>query len=185
MTRTDRDLDQAGHSLMHVIAPAYTACLIHLAQEMHLLDGYGSKGGDEVLVSSSGRTIRVTDEHGQPDNIPVTGVEAAMIARMDLWSFLEGLRLKHGQLLREMRELNEMIVAGSRLRTPRHVVSPDDQKRNLCCTGQQGKHDAIAWGDPLCMMPAVKAGMCQAHYMAWYRARVRDNIDTSRDHEPV
>jgi len=159
--------------------------MVHLVQEMHLLDGYASRGGDDVIVSSSGRTIRVIDEQGVPDAVPVTAVEAAMISRMDLFGFIEHLRAKHGELLRTVRELNELIVAGSKLRQPKTVVKPEDQKRNLCCSGQSGKHAQIEWGDPLCMMPAMKAGLCQAHYMAWYRARQRDGIDTSKDHEPA
>ena len=185
MTAANRDLDQAGHSLQHVLAPGYSACMVHLVQEMHLLDGYASRGGDDVIVSSSGRTIRVVDEHGDPDNVPVTAVEAAMIARMDLFGFIEGLRAKHGELLRTVRELNELIVQGSRLRQPKAVVKPEDQKRNLCCSGQTGKHAQIEWGDPLCMMPAVKKDLCQKHYDAWRYACNRDGIDRSKDYEPA
>ena len=185
MTSPNRDLDQAGHSLQMVIAVSYSNTQDHIRREMSLLDGYGARGGDEVIVSSSGRTIRVEDEDGNPDNVPVTGVEAAMIARADLWSFLEGLELQKKRTLLEIRKLNELVVAGSRLRMPRNVVKPEDQKRNLCCSGQQGKHDAITWGDPLCMMPAVKKDLCQKHYDAWRYACNRDGIDRSKDYEPA
>ena len=52
----------------------------------------------------------------------------------------------------------------------------------VCCDNQVGKHAADEWGDGNCQLAGVKAGLCLAHYMAWYRARQRDGIDTSRDH---
>ena len=61
MTSPNRDLDQAGHSLQMVIAVSYSNTQDHIRREMSLLDGYGARGGDEVIVSSSGRTIRVED----------------------------------------------------------------------------------------------------------------------------
>jgi len=52
-----------------------------------------------------------------------------------------------------------------------------------CCDSQVGKHGVEHWGDALCPLPGVKSGLCSRHYMAWYRARRADGIDTSRDHE--
>lgn len=56
---------------------------------------------------------------------------------------------------------------------------------SLCKDNQTGKEGANSWGDGVCLMPSVKAGLCQAHYMAWYRARRAAGIDTSHDFAPA
>ena len=58
-------------------------------------------------------------------------------------------------------------------------------RMTICADMQAGKDGAIEWGDPLCVMPSVKAGLCSKHYYAWYRWRVTNGVDTSRDHEPA
>ena len=39
----------------------------------------------------------------------------------------------------------------------------------------------VTWGDPLCIREATKAGLCGSHYMAWYRHRQANGIDTRKD----
>ena len=166
--RPNRDLDAAGYSLQHVIANQVTLALEHIARELSAIDGYGS-GAPEVAVSASSE---------------LTGPERYADARWQLTSAREDLRDAKTRVLEAVRQLSEVCVQTIALRAPRDVVKPPDRS-GLCCTGQQGKHATIEWGDPLCMMPGIKSGMCQAHYMAWYRARKRDNIDVSKDFEPL
>lgn len=185
MTQPNRDLEQAGWTLQQIVAVQYTAAQDHIRRELSTLDGYPSGGGSSERVSGGGAKWRVQqDAHGDAEEIAVTGTERDAVARMDLWAAGEGLRLTQVRLLTVLRELNDMCNQVQRMRQPKVVTKPEDQKRNLCCSGQTGKHAVIEWGDPLCLMPGVKAGLCQAHYMAWWRARRRDGIDTSRDHEP-
>jgi hypothetical protein len=55
----------------------------------------------------------------------------------------------------------------------------------MCRDNQVGKHAVDEWGDPHCPMTADKGGLCQRHYLAWWRARDRDGINVRGDHEPA
>ena len=169
MTRPNRDLEVAGWSLQQVVAVSLTAALEHVHRELSTLDGFSS-GAPEVSVHASAE---------------LTGPEWYADARWGLTSAREDLRDAKAAVLVSIRHLSELCTKVQTMRAPKVVVKPDDAKRDLCCSHQSGKHAVIEWGDPLCMMPGVKAGLCQAHYMAWWRARTRDNIDVSKDHEPV
>lgn len=166
--RPNRDLDQAGYSLQHVIAAQLTAALDHIARELNSLDGYGS-GTPEVSVSASAE---------------LTAPERYADARWNLTCALDDLKDAKNELLACVRQMSEQCVRVMGMRAPRDVVKPPDRS-GLCCSGQAGKHAYIEWADPLCMMPAIKSGLCQAHYMSWYRARKRDGIDVTKDHEPL
>ena len=186
MTAPNRDLEQAGWTLQQIVAVQYTAALEHLHRELSALDGYPTGGGSSERVSGGGARWRVqADEHGDAEEIPVTGTEQAAVARMDLWAAGEGLRLAQVRLLTMLRELNDLCNQTLRMRQPKVITKPEDQKRNLCCSGQSGLHAQIEWGDPLCMMPAVKKGLCQKHYDAWRYARRRDGISTDGDYQPT
>ena len=169
MTKPNADLDKAGWTLQAIVAIQLTAALEHVHRELAALDGFGS-GTPEVSVRASS---------------DLTGPERYADARWTLTSAREDLRDAKDDVLRAIRELNEMCNAVIRLRAPKLVVKPEDAKKDLCCSHQSGKHAVIEWGDPLCMFTAQKSGLCQRHYMAWYRARVRDGIDVTKDHEPV
>lgn len=169
MTRPNRDLDLAGHLLQNVMAVSYQQARAHLALELSYLDGYPA-GNDEPNVTATAE---------------LTTVERCADARIDLTTIDSELEALKVETLGMIRLLNEAINTAARKRVPRVTVRPEDKKRDLCCTGQVGKEGAIVWGDPLCLMPAVKAGMCQAHYFRWYRHRVDNGIDTSRDYEPA
>jgi hypothetical protein len=169
MTQPNRDLEVAGWSLQQTVAVSLTAALQHVQRELSILDGYSS-GTPEVAVRASA---------------DLTGPERYAHARWELTEAREQLRDAKTAVLVSIRDLSELCATVIAMRAPKVVVKPDDTKRDLCCSHQQGKHAAVEWGDPLCMMTSFKAGLCQAHYMAWFRARVRDNIDVSKDHQPL
>ena len=169
MTKPNRDLWQAGAALQDYIATNVTSALEHIHRELTILDGYPA-GNDEPNVTATSE---------------LTSVERTVDARWALTNAREDLRDHKAQVLAAIRELNEFVNMVQRMRVPRVSVKPEDKKRDLCCSGGTGKHAALEWHDPTCMMPAVKAGLCTAHYHAWYRARKRDGIDTSRDFEPA
>ena len=169
MPKPNRDLEVAGWSLQQVVAVSLTAALEHVQRELSTLDGYSS-GAPEVAVHASAE---------------LTGPERYADARWGLTSAREDLRDAKVAVLVAIRELSELCTLVQGIRAPKVVVKPDDTKRDLCCSHQSGKHAVIEWGDALCIMPGVKSGLCQRHYMAWWRARQRDGIDVSKDHEPV
>ena len=169
MSKPNRDLDQAGWTLQHVVALQLTAALEHVHRELSAIDGFSS-GTPEVSVRASA---------------DLTGPERHADARWALTSAREDLRDAKTTLLASIRDLSELCREVIGMRAPKTVVKPEDTKRDLCCSHQSGKHGVIEWGDALCMMPSVKSGLCQKHYMAWYRSRQRDGIDVSKDHEPA
>ena len=169
MTQPNRDLDQAGWTLQHIVALQLSAALEHIQRELSAIDGFGS-GAPEIAVRASAE---------------LTGPERYADARWSLTAVREDLRDAKAAVQESIRDLNELCGQVLKMRMPKVVVKPEDTKRDLCCSHQQGKHACVEWGDPLCMMPSVKSGLCQAHYMAWYRSRQRDNIDVSKDHEPL
>jgi len=166
MTKPNRDLDQAGYTLQHVIAPNMSEALEHLVRELNNLDGFNERG------ESLG--VHTTSE--------LTQTERAADARFDLRCRIEDLRDAKAKLLAALRELNDEINEAMRMRVPRNVKAPG-KPSGLC--DQTGKEGAIEWGDPLCPMPAVKGGMCQPHYFRWYRHRQEHGIDVSNDHQPI
>lgn len=169
MSKPNRDLDQAGWTLQAIIAVQLTAALEHVQRELSAIDGYGS-GAPEVAVRASS---------------DLTGPERYADARWALTDAREQLRDSKTAVLESIRDLHELCRQVLIMRTPKVVVKPEDTKRDLCCSHQSGKHAVIEWGDALCMMPSIKSGLCQKHYMAWYRSRQRDGIDVSKDHEPA
>jgi hypothetical protein len=169
MTRPNRDLEEAGWSLQQVVAVSYTAAGEHVQRELSTVDGYGS-GAPEVAVHASAE---------------LTGPERYADARWSLTNALEDLRDAKAGVLIAIRELSELCTRVQAMRAPKVVVKPEEVKQDLCCSNQHGKHAVIEWGDPLCVRRADRKGLCQKHYQAWYRARVRDNIDVSKDHQPL
>lgn len=169
MSKPNRDLDQAGWTLQAIVAVQLTAALDHVQRELSAIDGFGS-GAPEVAIRSSS---------------DLTGPERYADARWALTDAREQLRDAKDAVLESIRDLHELCRRVLIMRTPKVVVKPEDTKRDLCCSHQSGKHAVIEWGDAHCFMPGVKSGLCQRHYMAWWRARTRDGIDISKDHEPL
>ena len=169
MTRPNRDLWQAGAALQDYIATNLTAALEHINRELSILDGYPA-GNDEPNVTATSE---------------LTTVERTADARWQLTNAREDIRDHKAAVLVAIRELNEYINLVSRMRVPRTVTRPEDKKKDLCCSGQMGKHKSIEWGNPDCLMPAVKKGLCQSHYDAWRYACIRDGVDRSADFQPA
>jgi hypothetical protein len=165
----NRDLDQAGHLLMNVMALSFQQARAHLATEVSYCDGYPA-GNDSPNVTASAE---------------LTSVERAASTRYDLSTIDLELQALKVETLGMIRLLNEAINRAAGIRVPRTIVRPEDKKKNLCCTGQTGLEGAIVWGDPLCMMPNVKKGLCQAHYSKYRRHCESLGIDRSRDYEPA
>jgi hypothetical protein len=170
MTRPNRDLDQAGHLLMNVMAVSYTQARHHLALELSYLDGYPA-GNDEPNVTSTAE---------------LTTVERCADARLMISTIDMELEALKAETLGMVRALSEAINRANTHRAPRQVKRPDD-KTGLCCSNQAGKHDSLTWGDPLCLDigDPARGGLCPKHYMRWWRARKRDGIDVSREHQPA
>lgn len=167
MSRPNRRLLDAGHTLQQVVAHTVSDALDHIRRELTLLDGY-STGSPEVAVQSTAE---------------LTPVEAVADARLTLTTTEQQIRNDLNELVIGVHDLHRLCIQAIAMRQPRNVRKPDEAQ--LCAHGQRGKEGALEWGDPLCVLPAVKGGMCQAHYYRWYRHRVDNNIDTSRDFEPA
>lgn len=168
MTKANRDLDQAGYTLQHVIAINLTDALEHLAREIRNLDGFPER--------SESLGVHATSE--------LTSVERAADARFDLQCMVEDLRDSKASVITTIRELNELCNDAMRMRVPKGVKAPAGKSQVALCN-QQGKEGNLEWGDPLCVRSADKGGMCQAHYQRWYRHRVALGIDVSGDHQPL
>lgn len=166
MSRPNRRAEDAGHTLQHVVARTVSDALDHIRRELSLLDGYGT-GSPEVAVTATAE---------------LTPVEAVADARLTLTSTEEQIRNDLAELVTGVHDLHQLCIQAIAMRQPRNVRKPDEAQ--LCSHGQRGKEGAIEWGDPLCPLPGVKGGMCQAHYYRWYRHRVDIGVDTSRDFEP-
>lgn len=155
-TRThDRGL-LATSMLVQNIARDLIAARDHVAAELATLDGY--PGGESERVSGSSE---------------LTPTEAIASARL-------GMRRHMDDIEAGVHLLN--VTAADVARSLRGVLGtrvPADF--TVCHNSQSGKEGVDRWGDPLCNKPPVKAGMCQAHYMAWYRARQAAGVDVTHD----
>lgn len=167
MTRPNRRATDAGHTLQHVIARQVADALDHLRRELSLLDGYGT-GSPEVAVQATAE---------------LTPVEAVADARLTITRTETQIRSDLNEIIEGIHDLHRLCNQALAMRQPRNVRKPDEAE--LCAHGQRGKEGALEWGDPLCPLPGVKGGMCQAHYYRWYRHRVDHGVDTSRDFEPA
>ena len=170
MTQPNRDLSQAAHTLETIVAVRLTAALEHVHRELSALDGFPSRG-EQVHVRASSE---------------LTSVESQADARWQMTDAREELRDLKDEVLLSIRTLSERCDAVMRLRLPREITKPDN-KEGLCCSNQQGKHAAHEWGDGTCLAHGLtnRGGLCETHWKAWYRARKRDGIDTSKDFTPV
>lgn len=170
MTQPNRDLWQAGAALQDYIATNLTNALAHIIQELSILDGFPERG-DTVQVTASSE---------------LTSVERTADARWQLTNAREDIRDAKARVLKEITELNHLCNLVIAMRAPKVVVKPEDKLKGCCCAGQKGLDGVIEWGDPLCVMPAVKKGMCQSHYFRYYRWSLAHGVDrTDKDFEPA
>lgn len=170
MTQPNRDLDQAAYMLANIVAYQVTAALEVIHKQLATLDGFGERG-DQVNVRASSE---------------LTSVERAADSRWRLTEQREALRDLKSDVLASIRDLNQFANDVIRMNTPKVVVKPEDKLKDCCARGQQGLDGAIEWGDPLCVMPGVKKGMCQSHYYKFYRWAKEHGVDrTNKDFEPA
>jgi len=161
--RSNRIID-AGWLLSEIVGPKRDSLYAHLRREALICDGHTGDSG-EPSVSTS-RNASVT--------------ERAAMQLYDIRNLEQDLNYLEGEMLLAIRHYAEHQQKVERFRAG--GVAPT-KPSGMC--DQTGKEGAIEWGDPLCPMPAVKGGMCQAHYTAWYRHRKANGIDTSKDYEPA
>jgi len=170
VTQPNRDLWQAGAQLQDYIATNLTNALAHIIQELSILDGFPERG-DTVQVTASSE---------------LTSVERAADARWALTNAREDLRDAKARLLTDIIALNRMCNQVIAMRAPKVVTKPEDKLKDCCANGQKGLDGAIEWGDPLCLLPAVKKGMCQGHYFKFWRWSKEHGVDrTAKDFEPA
>lgn len=124
--------------------------------------------GEVVLVDCG--LVRPCPEHDDP--VELTSVEAAVEARLRLERWVSDV---------EQQCRTIATVAKSALESGERILGERLAKvdRGECRDGQLGKDGTIEWGDPLCSEPSYKGGLCGRHYMAWYRWRKANGVDTS------
>jgi hypothetical protein len=160
--RTDRDLTVASLNLSH-IAGSISDARIGLHTHLARLDGYPG-GGERLGVTATAE---------------LTTVEQSAQRRIALSTLADELDHARQHAISAVYALARKVEQAQRLTAQVPPESPA-----LCCNGQGGKEGVVEWGDPLCVLPAVKGGMCQMHYQRWYRHRQELGIDTSRDFQP-
>lgn len=150
MTKPNRRAEEAGYTLQHIIAANISNALDHLTRELSVCDGFGERG-ESVSVSSSTES---------------TTTERAMMARYQLTEMRESLRDSLNEAIEAINRLNWTTQQAMRLRSPRDVVQPKQDK--LCRDGitDTTRQGSLEWHDPTCMMTATKLGLCQRHYDA-------------------
>lgn len=167
----NRDLYQAGAALQDYVAQNLTNALAHIVRELATLDGFSGGQDPGMKVTSSSE---------------LTTVESQADSRWMMTNAREDLRDAKAQVLHSIRELNDLCNQVLKLRQPKVVVKPEDKLKDCCANGQKGLDGAIEWGDPLCLLSGVKKGMCQAHYMRYYRWSEAHGVDRSgKDFEPA
>jgi hypothetical protein len=154
---------QSGHKLAEVTARKITLAVDVISERLAHLDGIPARG----------------ERNGGRSSAASSTTEQAAIKRYNLTEYREQLR----DAITDACNTNDCLdrLADEVLRFAGHVTPDNEQP--TCIDGQHGKEGVIEWGDPLCRMSAVKAGMCSKHYMRWYRHRTDHGIDTSKDFE--
>jgi hypothetical protein len=150
VTKPNRRAEEAGYTLQTIIAANISNALDHLTRELSVCDGFGERG-ESVSVSSSTES---------------TTTERAMMARYQLTEMRESLRDALNEAIEAINRLNWTTQQAMRIRSPRDVVQPKQDK--LCRDGitDATRQGSLEWHDPTCMKTADKLGLCSAHYMA-------------------
>lgn len=180
----------------------------HLAREMRLVDGHRdhtpgagpvtldppARCEADITEEATGRVtvcghrrpcaehdpcracggVRPCTEHDEPVNL--TPVERAASVRLDLE--------RRSQSIED--RVKQVAVTVSDLLRDCHAAIGDRVavQQPRCCEGQAGKDGSLEWGDPLCHDAPHKAGLCNRHYMAWYRHRAALGRSTADMFEP-
>ena len=162
-----RDLQAAALRGEH-LAPALDNALEHIGAQLRYCDGYARPGGDDVRVATS---------------LASSPTERAAAMRYALTTHREDIR----DVVNEIHALLKHLDA--QVRQCYGLLGPVEQTVvavvPLCSQGLSGKDGSLEWGDPTCMMPAVKNGLCTAHYFRYYRHRIAKGVSVDRDFEPA
>jgi len=102
-----------------------------------------------------------------------------IVLRHNIDTLADNITNAINQLQTATDQLATTIRQALRTRTPEPTQTP------RCRDGQVGREGAIVWGDPTCQDIPTKAALCHNHYMASYRWRIREGIDTSRDFQEI
>lgn len=174
--------DRLGWILQHHTAELITALLEHVSEELAAISHY--PGQSTNPVSGGGLSIKVLDENGQPDRIPVTSVEAAVFhgthwreAREDLRDRLDGLEVA-------INELNRFCRRKLGTRLPRHIVELCDGRDydGAKLPWVPYSHDpANGWIDPTCREAAGYSGLCPTCLKRMNAWRERNNLHRISD----
>lgn len=150
----------------HQLAPAIVIARTALEARIARLNGWNTITDDpHVTTSTSGSS---TERH------------ATQRAQ---------LTADHQQLHDDLRDIDRMVSDIIRMcgRMTSGIDTPtaDLPDVPVCMEGLAGKDGSIVWGDPTCAMPAVRKGLCQAHWMAYYRHLRDRGVDVTKHHEPA
>jgi len=151
----------------HHLIPALNNALEYVREQITYCDGFASQPED-VRVSTSRST---------------SPTERAAAMRYALTCHREDVRDVVTELHKIMTRLDVKVRKSYSLNGPAEPTTAITVA--LCRDGLAGKDGSLEWGDPTCMMPAVKGGCCQAHYKRWYRWRIAHGKPVDRDFEPA
>ncbi len=177
---------RAGDTLAKEIAPLVTLALVTLTRDSQALGYPTTSSTSGRTTGSHGPTITVPDEHGKPDRIPVTSVEAAAF-RLDQIA-------DHREELRDRLDGLEVAV-NSFANFLRRTIGPEASKIPELCNGSRStlerkaweghqlvwtpnsRDDRNGWHKPECRESAGPSGLCPACLLRMNRWRARNGLD--------
>jgi hypothetical protein len=139
-----------------------------------MVDGVPYTSGPTIPELVDCGWSRPCPEHDRP--VTLTPTEHTANLRAHLHNELADI----DQTLTTLTLLANELLARARRATP-----PPPPNKRLCKDGLIGKDGSIEWGNPTCHDLADKAGLCTAHYTAWYRWRKTRNIPVGTMHQPA
>jgi hypothetical protein len=163
MSRPNQRTRTLGVTLTDHLAPAVTLALDHLSRERQACDGMAAAGIPTGRGSGGSYGSRT---------------ETAALRAGRYVEQTDAIRAAIDAIETATKHLAVLVFTGLGMRVP----AAADVTR--CREAQHGR-DAGAWSDDLaCSALPDKAGLCNRHYIAWYRYRRAHNIDTSGDFGP-
>lgn len=160
-SRNARLLNAADKLAQHV-APLVTQAVEALRERLSHLDGYPGGGEQGGKVHTSDTTTPTERVAAQRYTYNAT-LEQLRDAITDCCHTIDLLGRQADEALRDC------------------VPESRTAEMAVCRDAQHGKDGALEWGDVLCMRAPAKAGLCNAHYLRWYRWRTTHGIDVGKD----
>ena len=173
MTRTRPHRQYVALSeIMTILARDSADALEHLVMERVAVDGWPSSNRPDGMPHGSSSDTRV-----ERQLLALADIDAQIAQVRDDMTAIASLA-------------NSALVVCRKAMSYRVARMTEQEQRDfpvetvsICADHQEGRAGHKTWGDGSCPMPSVKAGLCQAHYFAWYRHRKAENVDTSGDFE--